>query len=703
MPSKITKVKKRSGEIKDFDQKKIEKAVFRAITATNQGDGEKSKEITSKVVSFLTRRFKKDEIPTVEQIQDIVEEVLILEGLVETAKAYILYREQRRRIREAVVMTEESVDKLDEYIEGIDWEVHENANMTYSLQGLNQYGTSMLTKKYWLNKIYPKEIREVVKSGDMHIHDLGALATYCNGWDLYDLLLRGFGGVETKIESKPAKHLRAALGQLVNFFYTLQGESAGAQAVSEFSTLLAPFIRYDGLSYHQVKQSVQEFLFNCAIPTRVGFQCPFTNITIDVVPSPNFADKPVIIGGESQKETYADFQEEINMLNQAFYECMMEGDSKGRPFSFPIPTVNITKDFDWDNPALDAMWKSSAKYGTNYFANYINSDIAPEDARSMCCRLRLDKRELYNRGGGGLFGSGALTGSIGVVTINLPRIGFTSKTKKDFFEKLGEMMDIAKQSLEIKRKSIESFMEKGLYPYSRHYLAGIKKMRGSYFGNHFSTIGLIGMNETLLNFIEENIGSKKGQKFALEILDFMRDRLVKYQKETGNFYNLEASPAESTAYRLARKDKEKYPDIITAGEKDSPYYTNSTQLPVNYTDDIFEALKLQEEVQCRYTGGTVHHIFLGEQVSEVESVKTLVKKIFSKFRMPYVTITPTFSICPIHGYISGEHFECPKCVVKQPCEVYSRIVGYLRPVQQWNEGKKQEFEDRKKFKMSKEV
>ena len=433
MPSKITKVKKRSGEIKDFDQKKIEKAVFRAITATNQGDGEKSKEITSKVVSFLTRRFKKDEIPTVEQIQDIVEEVLILEGLVETAKAYILYREQRRRIREAVVMTEESVDKLDEYIEGIDWEVHENANMTYSLQGLNQYGTSMLTKKYWLNKIYPKEIREVVKSGDMHIHDLGALATYCNGWDLYDLLLRGFGGVETKIESKPAKHLRAALGQLVNFFYTLQGESAGAQAVSEFSTLLAPFIRYDGLSYHQVKQSVQEFLFNCAIPTRVGFQCPFTNITIDVVPSPNFADKPVIIGGESQKETYADFQEEINMLNQAFYECMMEGDSKGRPFSFPIPTVNITKDFDWDNPALDAMWKSSAKYGTNYFANYINSDIAPEDARSMCCRLRLDKRELYNRGGGGLFGSGALTGSIGVVTINLPRIGFTSKTKKDFF------------------------------------------------------------------------------------------------------------------------------------------------------------------------------------------------------------------------------------------------------------------------------
>jgi len=701
MKNKITQVKKRTGEIVDFDQKKIEDAIFKALTATNEGDGRKSKKLAERVVKILNRRFRKGEIPDVEQIQDIVEEVLILEGLVETAKAYILYREQRRRIREAVATTEETVERLDQYIGEIDWQVHENANMAYSLQGLNHYGVSMLIKKYWLNKIYPKEIREAVASGDFHIHNLDTLATYCNGWDLYDLLLRGFGGVPTKIESKPAKHLRTALGQLVNFFYTLQGESAGAQAVSEFSTLLAPFIRYDNLSYTQVKQAIQEFLFNCAIPTRVGFQCPFTNITIDVVPSPNFANQPVIIGGKPQKETYGEFQEEIDMLNQALYECMIEGDAKGRPFHFPIPTVNITKDFPWDNPALAPMWKASAKYGINYFANYINSEMKPEDARSMCCRLRLDKRELYNRGGGGLFGSGALTGSIGVVTINLPRIGYLSKTKKDFFKRLAEVMDLAKESLEIKRKALENFMEKGLYPYSRYYLAGVKKMRNSYFGNHFSTIGLVGMNEALLNFIGEDIGSRRGRKFALEILDFMRKRLIKYQTETENFYNLEATPAESTAFRLALKDKEKYPDIITAGTKEAPYYTNSSQLPVNYTDDIFEALKLQDEIQCKYTGGTVLHLFLGEQIEEIDVAKKLVKKIFEKFRLPYISLTPTFSICPVHGYLSGKHFECPKCTVKQPCEVYSRIVGYLRPVRQWNKGKQQEFKERKEFKLTK--
>ncbi len=701
MENKITKVKKRNEEIVDFEVEKIEKAVFKALTATKQGDGKRSKKLTERVVEFLNRRFKKEEIPTVEQIQDIVEEILILEGLVETAKSYILYREQRRRIREATTTTEESVERLNDYIGELDWQVHENANMAYSLQGLNQYGVSMLTKKYWLNKVYPKEVRDAVENGDMHIHDLGTLATYCNGWDLYDLLLRGFGGVSTKIESKPPKHLRTALGQLVNFFYTLQGESAGAQAVSEFSTLLAPFIRYDGLTYHQVKQALQEFLFNCAIPTRVGFQCPFTNITVDLSPSPNFADKPVIIGGESQEETYGEFQKEVSMINQALYECMMEGDSKGRPFHFPIPTVNITKDFDWDNPSFDPMWKASAKYGINYFANYINSDISPEDARSMCCRLRLDKRELYNRGGGGLFGSGALTGSIGVVTINLPRIGYLSKTKKDFFKRLADVMDVAKESLEIKRKSIEDFMEKGLYPYSKHYLEGIKKMRQSYFGNHFSTIGLVGMNEALLNFVGEDIGAKRGKKFAMEVLEFMRERLVKYQNENGSFYNLEATPAESTAYRLALKDREKYPDIVTAGTKDNPYYTNSSQLPVNYTDDLFEALDLQEELQCAYTGGTVLHLFLGEEIADINVVKSLVKKAFSKFKIPYLTITPTFSICPVHGYLSGKHFECPKCTIQQPCEVYSRIVGYLRPVRQWNEGKKKEFDERKEYKASK--
>lgn len=701
MKNKITKVQKRTGEIVEFDSARIEEAIFKALTATKEGDGKQSKRLSGRAIAILERRFKKDEIPIVEQIQDIVEEVLILEGLVETAKAYILYREQRRRIREAVATTEETVEMLEQYIGELDWQVHENANMAYSLQGLNHYGVSMLIKKYWLNKVYPKEIRDAAASGDFHLHNLDTLATYCNGWDLYDLLLRGFGGVSTKIESKPPKHLRTALGQLVNFFYTLQGESAGAQAVSEFSTLLAPFIRYDQLSYNQVKQALQEFLFNCAIPTRVGFQSPFTNITIDVVPSPNFAKQPVIIGGKPQKETYGEFQEEINTLNQALFECMIEGDAKGRPFHFPIPTINITKDFDWDNPNLNSMWEASAKYGINYFTNYINSDISPQDARSMCCRLRLDKRELYNRGGGGLFGSGALTGSVGVVTINLPRIGYLSKTKKDFFDQLAKVMDIAKESLEIKRKALEDFIEKGLYPYSRYYLAGTKKMRGNYYGNHFSTIGLVGMNEALLNFIGENIGTKRGRRFAAEVLDFMRKRLIKYQTETDNFYNLEATPAESTSYRLALKDKEKYPDIITAGTKNLPYYTNSSQLPVNYTNDAFKALKLQDEIQCKYTGGTVLHLFLGEQIYDVQIVKNLIKKIFENFRLPYITITPTFSICPAHGYLSGEHFECPKCTIKQPCEVYSRVVGYLRPVGQWNKGKQQEFKERKEFKMAK--
>lgn len=703
MKNKITKVQKRTGEIVDFDKKRIEDAIFKALTATKEGNGKKSDKLSDRAVAILERRFKKDEIPTVEQIQDIVEEVLILEGLVDTAKAYILYREQRRRIREAVATTEETVEMLEQYIGELDWQVHENANMAYSLQGLNHYGVSMLIKKYWLNKVYPKEIRDAAASGDFHLHNLDTLATYCNGWDLYDLLLRGFGGVATKIESKPPKHLRTALGQLVNFFYTLQGESAGAQAVSEFSTLLAPFIRYDQLNYNQVKQTLQEFLFNCAIPTRVGFQSPFTNITIDVVPSPNFAKQPVIIGGKPQKETYGEFQEEINTLNQALFECMIEGDAKGRPFHFPIPTVNITKDFDWDNPSLNSMWEASAKYGINYFTNYINSDISPQDARSMCCRLRLDKRELYNRGGGGLFGSGALTGSIGVVTINLPRIGYLSKTKKDFFDHLAKVMDVAKESLEIKRKALENFIEKGLYPYSRYYLAGIRKMRGNYYGNHFSTIGLVGMNEALLNFIGEDIGTKRGRKFATEVLDFMRKRLIKYQTETSNFYNLEATPAESTSYRLALKDKEKYPDIITAGTKNLPYYTNSSQLPVNYTVDAFKALKLQDEIQCKYTGGTVLHLFLGEQIYDVQIVKNLIKKVFENFRLPYVTITPTFSICPVHGYLAGEHFECPKCTIKQPCEVYSRVVGYLRPVGQWNKGKQQEFKERKEFKMAKKI
>jgi len=699
MENKIEKVQKRDGSIVPFDQNKITEAIFKALTATGEGDRKKAKRLSNKVVQILNRRFKKGEIPHVEQIQDIVEEVLILEGLVKTAKAYILYREQRRRIREAIAVSEEAVDRLDQYIEKLDWEVQENANMAFSLQGLNHYGVSYIVKKYWLNKIYPKEVREAHESGDFHIHNLDTLGPYCVGWDLYDLLIKGFGGVPGKVESKPAKHFRSALGQVVNFMYTLQGEAAGAIAFSNFDTLLAPFIRYDNLNYQQVKQALQEFLFNMSIPTRVGFQCPFTNITLDLKPSPVFAKLPVIIGGKPQDKTYSDFEEEMKIFNKALYEVYMEGDAKGRPFHFPIPTINITKDFPWEEPAFDGIFEASAKYGTNYFANYINSEMKPEDVRSMCCRLRLDLTELYNRGGGGLFGAGSKTGSIGVVTINLPRIGYLSKTKKEFFERLARVMDVAKESLEIKRKVLENLTEKGLYPYSRYYLQDIKQMRGKYWANHFSTIGLVGMNECLLNFMGENIASKRGRKFALEVLDFMRERLVKYQKETGNLYNLEATPAESTAYRLALKDKEKYPDIITAGTKKVPYYTNSTQLPVNYTDDIFEALKLQDEIQCKYTGGTILHIFLGERMQSGEGVKRLVKKIFENFKLPYITITPTFSICPVHGYISGEHFFCPKCTIKQPCEVYSRIVGYYRPVQQWNLGKQQEFKQRKEFKI----
>ena len=703
MVSKIKKVKKRDGRLVDFDAERITNAIYKAITATGQGDGVKSHQVTEKVIKIFNRRFRDGETATVEQIQDIVEEVLILEGLVDTAKSYILYREQRRRVREVAVVSEEAVERVDQYLEKLDWEVQENANMAFSLQGLNHYGVSYIVKKYWLNKIYPKEIREANESGDFHLHNLDSLAPYCSGWDLYDFLKKGFGGTPGKLESKAPKHFRTVLGQIVNFIYTLSGEVAGAVSFSNFDTLVAPFIRYDNLNYQQVKQAMQEFLFNMATPTRVGFQCPFSNITLDLTVSPSFAKQPVIIGGVPQDKIYGEFQEEMNMLNKAFYEVMLEGDRNQRVFTFPIPTVNITKDFDWNNPSLEPMWEATAKYGVNYFANYINSEMNPEDIRSMCCRLRLDLTELHNRGGGGLFGSGALTGSIGVVTINMPRIGYLSKTKKEFFERLGSIMDLAKESLELKRKTIEDYINKGLYPYSRFYLSGIKKARGAYYGNHFATIGLVGMNEMLLNFLEENIASKKGRMFAIEVMDFMRDRLVAYQKETNNIYNLEATPGEATSYRLSLKDKAKYPDIVSAGTKKSPYYTNSSQLPVGYTDDLFEALKLQDDLQCKYSGGTVQHLFLGERLSDTASVKALVRKVFEKFRLPYITLTPTFSICPTHGYLEGEHFHCPKCTIEQPCEVYTRVVGYLRPVGQFNLGKQQEYRDRKEFKIKKEA
>ena len=1050
MENKITKVQKRDGSIRDFNEEKIRKAVSKAFIATEQGNGKESKTVSDRVIKTLNHRFKKDEIPQVEQIQDIVEEVLILDNLIEIAKAFILYRDQRRRIREVQDISDEAIEKVDQYLEKIDWEVKENANMTFSLQGLNHYATSYIVKKYWLNKVYPKEVRDANENGDFHVHNLDTLGAYCAGWDLHDLLIKGFGGVPGKVAAGPAKHLRVVLGQMVNFLYTLQGEVAGAVAFSNFDTLLAPFVRYDHLDYKQVKQALQEFMYNMGVPTRVGFQTPFSNITLDLSPSPVFAKEPVIIGGKPQQETYAEFQEEMKTLNKAFYEVILEGDKDGRPFSFPIPTINITKDFPWDEPAFNGIFEASAKYGTNYFANYINSEMKPSDVRSMCklpstqiiyknaskeinkteirrivddfmerdnpvevlvngefksvkdviklklenedvlkvtldnglidkmtmdhpsliikegelqvaesrnlkigdefpiskysyegkfgdfdlgrlvglymgdgwishngatvnyvfnksevglvkfvesniqnrfgcgvstylseehnyckimipsrafaelikeyirgdnslkkrinsktfsrsiefrkgviigmiesdgfthkrnnyivihlgnkdlildlamlartlganttyfesknktgdkektgyslrfagdmpkwlrnyfklregknlkykeyknfygvkilkiekfkysgyvydfeinskehsfqlangiithncCRLRLDLKELSNRGGGGLFGSGSLTGSIGVVTINMPRIGYLSKTKRELFERLEKLMDLGKETLEIKRKAIENFIDKGLYPYSKFYLSGIKKARNAYYANHFSTIGLVGMNELLLNFIQEDITSKRGIALASEIMDFMRNKLIKIQAETENIYNLEATPAEATAYRLAQNDVKKYPDIVTAGTKDTPYYTNSSQLPVGYTDDAFEALNAQDGLQCKYTGGTVHHIFLGEKISEIENVKALIKKVFEKFHLPYITLTPTFSICPVHGYLSGEHFYCPKCVIKQPCEVYTRIVGYLRPVSQFNEGKQQEFKERKEFKLDSET
>ena len=576
------------------------------------------------------------------------------------------------------------MELVDNYLDKLDWEVKENSNMSYSLQGLNNYVSSAITKTYWLNKIYPREIREAHLSGDFHIHDLNSLSVYCVGWDLQDLLLKGFRGVKGKVASRPAKHFRSALGQIVNFFYTLQGESAGAQAFSNFDTYLAPFVAYDKLSYYEVKQALQEFIFNINVPTRVGFQTPFTNLTLDLKVPGFMKNQAVIIGGKMMSSSYGEFQKEMDMINRAFMEVMSEGDADGRVFTFPIPTYNITKDFDWDNPNLEPLWQATAKYGIPYFANFINSDMKPEDARSMCCRLRLDTRELRTRGGG-LFGSNPLTGSIGVVTINLPRIAFLSKPSDhptdEFFSRLTSLMELAKESLEIKRKVLESFTDSGLYPYSKFYLSTIKERFGEYWKNHFSTIGLVGMNEACLNLFGEPITSQQGQEFALKTLRFMREKLVGFQQETGNNYNLEATPAEGVSYRLALLDTKRYPGIITAGKR-RPYYTNSSQLPVNYSDDVFEVLELQDELQSSYTGGTVLHIFVGERITDTRSIKLLIKNIFENYKLPYLTVTPTFSICPVHGYIPGEHKECPICKEEKVKEIEREIKELKRQLKE---------------------
>ncbi len=654
--SKIQYIRKRDGRLVKFEEKKIAEAIYRAVEAVGGSDKKQTNFITKQVCDILETIFKKD-VPTVENVQDLVEKMLIENGHAKVAKAYILYREQHAQLRDTKDLLSEAVNMVDEYIGKNDWRVNENANMGYSLQGLNQHISSIMTSHYWLNKIYPSFIRETHTNGDYHIHDLGQLSVYCCGWDLKDLLIKGFGGVYGKVESKPPKHFRTALGQLVNFFYTLQGEAAGAQAVANFDTLLAPFVHYDKLSYNEVKQCMQEFIFNMNVPTRVGFQTPFTNITMDLNPSPTLKDEAVIIGGEVKNSTYGDFQHEMNLINRAFCEVMMEGDAKSRIFSFPIPTYNITKDFDWENPEFKPIWEMTAKYGIPYFSNFINSDMKPEDARSMCCRLRLDNRELRKRGGG-LFGANPLTGSIGVVTINMPRIGYISKTEEEFFAHIKTLMSKARESLEIKRKVLERLTENDLYPYSKYYLSSIKQKFGTYWANHFSTIGLNGMNEACENFLSEPISSKKGKKFALKVMDFMNDIILEYQHETEHLYNLEATPAEGVSYRFAKKDKEKYPNMVQSGGQE-PYYTNSTHLPVGYTPDIYEALTHQDELQSKYTGGTVFHGFLGENIDDPEVCKMLVRKIAEQFHLPYYTITPTFTICPVHGYISGEHFFCP--------------------------------------------
>ncbi len=692
----VQKIKKRNGRIVKFNPAKIANAMEKAFKAIGEKDGVRVKFLAEKVIEKLEEHYDGKIIPQVEEIQDIVEEILMKHGHYDVARAYILYRDLKNRVRDVHSLVD-SDELVGDYLSKLDWRVRENSNMAYSLQGLNNHVASEISANYWLNKIYPPQIREAHTNGDLHIHNLQMLAAYCCGWDLRDLLFRGFGGVPGKVECKPPKHFRTALGQLVNFFYTLQGESAGAQAISNFDTFLAPFIAYDKLSFPEVKQALQEFIFNMNVPTRVGFQTPFTNVTLDLN-VPNFLKKEaVIIGGQLQKKTYGQFQKEVDLFNRAFAEVMLEGDAKGRVFTFPIPTYNITSDFAWDNPTYKGIWEMTRKYGIPYFSNFINSDMKPEDARSMCCRLRLDNREL-NKRGGGLFGAYPLTGSLGVVTLNLPRIGFLAKNKKEYFEKLSHLMDLAKEALLLKREVVEKFTDEGLYPYSKVYLGAIKDRFGEYWKNHFNTIGLIGMNESLINFMGKNIGDEEGKAFAEEILDFMRTKLVIYQKETDLMFNLEATPAEGTAYNLAKLDKKHYPKIICANEEEmgkdhiEPFYTNSTHLPVNFTDDIFQALDLQDSLQTKYTGGTVLHGFLGESLPDGKAVKTLVKKIAENYHLPYYTLTPTFSVCPSHGYLKGEQIKCPQC--GKPTEVWSRIVGYLRPVVQWNAGKQAEFTQR---------
>ncbi len=652
----VKRIIKRDGEIEIYNRKRIREALEKAIIAvTGTEDGGLAESLTDsveeKLVHFMEGRHP-NSIPAVEEIQDIVETVLIESKRVDLAKAYILYRAKHEAIRDAQKLMLDINETMDGYLSQADWRVNENANVNFSLGGLILHNSGTVTANYWLKNIYSKEVAEAHKSGAMHLHDLSMFSGYCAGWSIRQLIQEGLGGVPEKITSKPAAHLSTLVFQIVNFLGIMQNEWAGAQALASFDTYLAPFVKVDSLDFKEVKQCIQSFVFGVNTPSRWGSQAPFTNITMDWTVPGDLADKPAIVGGEEQDFTYGECKAEMDLINRAFIELMLEGDASGRGFAYPIPTYNITADFDWESPNSQLLFEMTAKYGTPYFQNFINSDLNPSDVRSMCCRLQLDKRELRKRGGG-LFGSDEFTGSLGVVTVNLPRIGYLAENKVDFYDRLSHMMDLASESLVVKRKVITHLLNAGLFPYTKRYL--------QHLNNHFSTIGLVGMNECLLNFIGKDITTEEGSKLAEEILDFMRKRLADYQEDTGDLYNLEATPAESTSYRLALHDRRHHPEIITAGTFENPYYTNSTQLPVNFTDDLFDALDRQDPLQTKYTGGTVFHGFLGESIKDWKSCMELVKAICSNYRLPYFTISPTYSICPCHGYLEGEHFSCPHC------------------------------------------
>ena len=683
------KVMKRDGTIAEFDIAKISKAITKAFEAEKCEFHPTVIDLLAlKVTSDFSSKIK-DGIINVEDIQDSVERVLSQAGYTDVAKAYILYRKQREKVRNVKATMLNYKDLVDSYLDSSDWRVKENSTVTYSVGGLILSNSGAITANYWLSEIYDEEIADAHRSAAIHLHDLSMLTGYCAGWSIKQLIQEGLGGVGGKITSKPAKHLASLCNQMVNFLGIMQNEWAGAQAFSSFDTYLAPFVKVDHLSYYDVKKCIESFIYGVNTPSRCGTQAPFSNITLDWTVPNDLKNIPAIVGGKDMDFTYGDCQAEMEMVNKAFIEIMIEGDANGRGFQYPIPTYSITKNFDWSESENNRLlFEMTAKYGTPYFSNYINSDMEPNDVRSMCCRLRLDLRELRKKSGG-FFGSGESTGSVGVVTINLPRIAYLAKDEKDFYAKLDHMMDVSARSLKIKRTVITKLMNEGLYPYTRRYLGT--------FDNHFSTIGLVGMNEACLNakWLHEDLTHEAAQRFSRDVLNHMRERLSDYQEKYGDLYNLEATPAESTSYRLAKHDVALYPDIITANEHGTPYYTNSSHLPVGYTEDIFTALDVQDELQTLYTSGTVFHAFLGEKLPDWRAAATLVRKIAENYRLPYYTMSPTYSICKNHGYLAGEHYTCPECGEKT--EVYSRITGYYRPVQNWNNGKAQEFKDRKVY------